>query len=91
MPVLHRPTPATEMWVSHHLLPVQYQMTQLTLSLVGQDSGLLSMGSSLPPPTTRAYTGYSVSKRLWSRELPVFVPPRGLMCCAWSSAGWGET
>lgn len=64
MPVLHRHTPATEMWVSHHLLSVQYQMTQLTLSLVGQDSGLLSMGSSLPFPTTRAYTWYSVSKCL---------------------------
>lgn len=50
MPVLHRDTPATEMWVSHHLLSVQYQMTQLTMSLVGQDSGLLFKGSSFPFP-----------------------------------------
>lgn len=83
MPALHTHTPATEMWVSHHLLSVQYQMTQLTVSLVGQDSGLFFKISSFPSPTAHVHTRGSISK--YYQEL-IFVPPC-LMCCAWSSAG----
>lgn len=53
MLALHTHSPATEMWVSRHLLSVQYQMTQLTVSLVGQDNGLLFKVSSFPSPTAR--------------------------------------
>lgn len=62
MPALHTHTPATEVWVSSHLLSVQYQMTQLIASLVGQDSGLLCKGSSFPSPTARVHTWVSISK-----------------------------
>lgn len=62
MPALHTHTLATEMWVSRHLLSVQYQMTQLTVSLVGQDSGLFFKVSSFPSLTARVHTWDSISK-----------------------------